>query len=94
MSVPEQAILSEAPPIADRMDAAVEEAVREHSRALYRIAFSVLRNHHDAEDATQETFVRLVRYGKQNRLASVRDLRAWLARGVGPAERSVRGLAG
>jgi len=82
MSVPEQAILSEAPPIAYTLDGAVEEAVREHSRVVYRIAFSVLRNHHDAEDATQETFVRMLRYGKQNRLASVRHLRAWLARVV------------
>src|SRR6516225_910469 len=66
MFVSEQAILSEAPPIADTVDAAVEEAVREHSRAVYRIAFSVLRNHQDAEDATQDAFVRLLRYGKQN----------------------------
>jgi len=80
MFVPEQAILSEAPPIACTLDAAMEEAVREHSRAVYRITFSVLRNHHDAEDATQETFVRLLRYGKENRLASVGHLRAWLAR--------------
>ena len=80
MLVPEQATLSEAPPIADTLDSAVEGAVREHSGAVYRIAFSVLRNHHDAEDATQETFVRLLRYGKRNRLASIRDLRAWLAR--------------
>jgi len=82
MFVPEQAILSEAPPIAYTLDAAVEEAVREHSRAVYSIAFSVLRNHHDAEDASQETFVRLVRYGKQNRLHSIRNLRAWLVRVV------------
>ena len=80
MFVPEQAILSEAPPITYTLDGAVEEAVREHSRAIYRIAFSVLRNHHDAEDATQETFVRLLRCAKQNRLASVRHLRAWLGR--------------
>lgn len=33
LSLPEQAILSEAPPIADAVDAAVEDAVREHSRA-------------------------------------------------------------
>jgi len=82
MFVPEQAILSEAPPIADTVDATVEEAVRAHSGAVYRIAFSVLRNHHDAEDATQETFVRLLRHGKQHQLASVRHLRAWLARVV------------
>ena len=80
--MPEQAILSEAPPIASTLDAAVEEAVREHSRAVYGIAFSVLRNHHDAEDATQEAFIRLLRYGRQNRLPSVRHLRAWLARVV------------
>jgi RNA polymerase sigma-70 factor, ECF subfamily len=82
MFVPELAILSEAPPIAYTLDAAVEEAVREHSRAVYSIAFAALRNHHDAEDATQETFVRLLRYSKKNRLASVRNLRAWLARVV------------
>jgi len=82
MFVPEQAILSGAPPIAYTLDAAVEEAVREHSRAVYGIAFSVLRNHQDAEDATQDAFVRLLRYGKQNRLTTVRNLRAWLARVV------------
>ncbi len=82
MSAPEQAILSGAPPIADALDTAVEDAVREHSRAIYRIAFSVLRNHHDAEGATQETFVRLLRYCTHNRIDSVRDLRAWLARGL------------
>ncbi len=32
----------------------LELAVREHARLVYRIAYSVLRNHHDAEDATQE----------------------------------------
>ena len=82
MSVPEQAILTEAPPIAYTRDTAVEEAVREHSRVLYGIAFSVLRNHHDAEDATQETFVRLLRHRRRDRLASVRHLRPWLARVV------------
>ena len=82
MFVPEQAILTEAPPIAYTLDAAVEEAVREHSRAVYGIAFSVLRNHQDAEGATQDAFVRLLRYGKQNRLTTVRNLRAWLARVV------------
>jgi RNA polymerase sigma-70 factor (ECF subfamily) len=53
--------------------------VREHSRTVYRIAYSVLKNHHDAEDATQETFMRLLRYSTREQLASVQDLRAWLA---------------
>ena len=56
----------------------LELAVREHARLVYRVAYSVLRNHHDAEDATQETFVRVLRYGKK--LAGVRDPRMWLAR--------------
>lgn len=56
----------------------IEALVREHSRLVYRIAFAVLRSHHDAEDAAQETFLRLVRY--QARLAEVDDPKPWLAR--------------
>jgi RNA polymerase sigma-70 factor (ECF subfamily) len=53
-------------------------AVREHARLVYRVAYSVLRNHHDAEDATQETFMRVLRY--RRKMAGVRDQRTWLAR--------------
>jgi RNA polymerase sigma-70 factor (ECF subfamily) len=56
----------------------LELTVREHARLVYRIAYSVLRNHHDAEDATQEAFVRVVRY--RRKLAGVRNPRTWLAR--------------
>jgi len=56
----------------------LELAVREHARLVYRIAYSVLRNHHDAEDATQETFMRVLRY--RRKLAGLQDTRAWLAR--------------
>lgn len=56
----------------------LELAVRQHARLVYRVAYSVLRNHHDAEDATQEAFVRVLRY--RRKLAEVRDLRTWLAR--------------
>jgi RNA polymerase sigma-70 factor, ECF subfamily len=56
----------------------LELAVREHARLVYRVAYSVLRDHHDAEDATQETFLRVLRY--QRKLAGVRDTRTWLAR--------------
>lgn len=59
-------------------DDRLELAVREHARLVYRIAFSVLRNHHDAEDATQETFLRVWRYGKK--LPEVRELKSWIAR--------------
>ena len=56
----------------------LELAVREHARLVYRVAYSVLRDHHDAEDATQETFLRVLRYRKK--LEGVRDPRLWLAR--------------
>jgi RNA polymerase sigma-70 factor (ECF subfamily) len=64
------------------MDATAEDSldalVREHARLVFRIAFSVLRNHHDAEDAAQETFLRVLRQGQP--LEAVADPKAWLAR--------------
>lgn len=55
----------------------LEVAVREHTRLVYRIAYSVLRNAAEAEDAVQEVFLRALRYGKK--LAAVVDRKAWLA---------------
>ncbi|HEY2498563.1 MAG TPA: sigma factor [Candidatus Angelobacter sp.] len=40
--------------------------------------YSILRNHHDAEDATQECFLRVLK--QQNRLHEVRNTKIWLAR--------------
>jgi len=77
-TVAEQAFVSEAVMMAQTNDEAVESAVREHARLIYRIAYSVLRNHHDAEDATQDTFMRVLRYRK--RLEGVQDVKMWLAR--------------
>jgi len=57
---------------------ALEALVREHSRVVYRIAYAVLRRHHDAEDAAQETFMRVLRYS--SKLAAVDDPKTWLAR--------------
>jgi RNA polymerase sigma-70 factor (ECF subfamily) len=62
----------------DGLDAEVENAVRLHSRLVYRITFSVLRSRSDAEDATQEVFLRVLRY--RERLPGVRDLKTYLAR--------------
>jgi len=58
--------------------ATLEVLVRQHSRLVYRIAYAALRSHHDAEDATQETFLRVLRYG--SKVAAVQDPKAWLAR--------------
>jgi RNA polymerase sigma-70 factor, ECF subfamily len=73
-----EAILSGAATAERSRDEALEALVREHSRLVYRIAYAVLRRHHEAEDATQETFLRVVRYS--SRLAEVEDPKTWLAR--------------
>src|SRR6185312_16890705 len=57
---------------------AVEAMVREHSRFVFRIAYSILRNHADAEDATQEVFIRVLR--NKDKLADVREQKLWLAK--------------
>lgn len=73
-----EAILSGAATGECSRDAGIEALVRQHSRLVYRIAFSVLRQHHDAEDATQETFMRVLRYS--SKLVDVEDPKTWLAR--------------
>jgi RNA polymerase sigma-70 factor, ECF subfamily len=54
------------------------DAVREHSRFVFKVAYSLLRNPADAEDAVQETFLRAMRHVDE--FAKVDDQRAWLAR--------------
>ena len=52
--------------------------VSEYASTLYRVAFSVLRNPADAEDAVQEAFLRVLRH--RETLGDVRDHRVWLIR--------------
>ncbi len=59
-------------------DERLELAVREHARLVYRVAYSVVRNHHDAEDVAQETFLRVFRH--RGKLSGVITLHTWLAR--------------
>ena len=54
----------------------LETVVRTHARLVFRVAYSVLRNREDAEDAAQETYVRLMRQD----LRKIDDPRLWLAR--------------
>jgi RNA polymerase sigma-70 factor (ECF subfamily) len=59
-------------------DAAISALVDQYAGALYRVAYSVLRNPSDAEDAVQEAFLRVLRH--RETLAEVRDHRVWLIR--------------
>ena len=74
----ERAFVSEGAMVAATDEDVLECAVREHAGLVYRIAYSVLRNHRDAEDATQETFIRVLRYNK--RLEGVGEAKSWLAK--------------
>jgi RNA polymerase sigma-70 factor (ECF subfamily) len=72
------AILSPDVTLARTQDEVLEELVRHYARLVYRIAYAALRSHQDAEDAAQETFLRVLRY--RDKLASVEDYKSWLAR--------------
>ena len=77
-TVTERALTQNALLMTETNEDALEAAVREHARLVYRIAYSVSRNHHDAEDATQETFLRVLRY--RRKLEGVDDPKTWIAR--------------
>jgi len=58
--------VAEAPRVAEQSDAAWappswEQVVNEHSARVYRLAYRLTGNRHDAEDLTQEVFVRVFR---------------------------------
>ena len=57
---------------------ALAALVSQYAGTLYRVAFSVLRNPADAEDAVQEAFLRVLRH--RETLKQVRDRRVWLIR--------------
>ena len=59
-------------------DQALVALVEQYAATLYRVAFSVLRNPCDAEDAVQEAFLRVLRH--RDSLGEVRDTRVWLIR--------------
>jgi RNA polymerase sigma-70 factor (ECF subfamily) len=77
MYLPEQVILSRTVPAQSEAEQ-VEAVVREHARFVYQVAYAVLRHPQEAEDAAQETFIRVWKHAKE--LAGVLNQRAWLAR--------------
>lgn len=81
MEAPQQ-IAFEGPRLAEKEEAASREdrfaaLVTWQARFVFRVAYSVLRNVHDAEDAVQETFLKLY---KDRRWEGMVDERAYLAR--------------
>ena len=52
--------------------------VTEYSATLYRVAYSVMRNAAEAEDAVQEAFLRVLKH--RDKLGDIRDHRVWLIR--------------
>lgn len=58
--------------------AAIAALVEQHAGTLYRVAYSVLRNAADAEDAVQEAYLRVLRH--RDELGEIRDHRVWLVR--------------
>jgi RNA polymerase sigma-70 factor, ECF subfamily len=57
---------------------ALAALVDQYASTLYRVAFSIVRNASDAEDAVQETFLRVLRH--RETLGEIRDHRVWLIR--------------
>ena len=57
-------------------EAAFTELYVQHVDAVYRICYSFLKNRTDAEDAVQETFLRLMQ--SQKLLENDAHLRGWL----------------
>jgi len=76
MDIAENAAHTQARTIAEEQILAA--LVSQYSGTLYRVAFSVLRNPSDAEDAVQEAFIRVLRH--RDTLGEVRDQRVWLIR--------------
>lgn len=68
-----------AQPARTERDAAFAALVDRHGRFLYRVAFGLLRHAEDAEDAVQETFLKLYR---NDAWQAMEDEKAFLARAV------------
>lgn len=76
---PEQAAADEATLVRSALDAnprAFEEIVRRHSRRIYNFLHQFTRHHHDAEDLTQQTFLKA--YQNLHRFDCERPLINWL----------------
>jgi len=55
----------------------IDDLVRQHAQTVFRVAYSLVRNHADAEDLVQETFLRVMRHGRLDR---IENHKAWLVK--------------
>ena len=52
-----------------------ERLVEEYTQKIYRYCFSILRNAHEAEDATQDVFLKVMQYKNRK---NIDNMSAWL----------------
>jgi len=75
-----ETIACEEPALAARETASREarfaELVERQARFVFRVAYALLRNSHDAEDVVQETFLKLYRNGAWDRMENERGFLA------------------
>ncbi len=56
----------------------LEALVETYAPLLFRVTYSLLRSRAEAEDAVQDTFVRVLEH--RSSLPAIRDMRVWLVR--------------
>lgn len=61
-----------------RSEVDIEALVIEHSAALYKVAYTVVRDPSEARDVVQEIFIRVLRHG--SKINQIEDIRVWLIR--------------
>ncbi len=59
-------------------DSAFAELVARYERKVYQVAFQIVRNHYDADEVVQETFVRI--FKRRNELGKVSSFTSFLLR--------------
>jgi RNA polymerase sigma-70 factor (ECF subfamily) len=70
-----------APAAKAELDRAFEEFYKEHLRDVYSYAYYRVRDHHDAEDLTEQAFLQAYRhFDRARRESDGRPLRPWLIR--------------
>jgi RNA polymerase sigma-70 factor (ECF subfamily) len=80
-AIPGEMVLKQANFSDVETESSVGGLVSTYMPMVFRIAYSILRNHHDAEDATQECFLKVFKLAQKTKgLSDVRNTKTWLAR--------------